>query len=131
MVDKVCFTCSKPLKGRTDKKFCDDFCRNQHHNTLKGPQNNFIRKVNNALLKNRRILKKLFDESSPPHKFSKYDLMLEGFVFRYHTHKLNMSDENLMSYDFGITCSNEDCFIVREETVLNGIKENERLEIST
>ena len=29
---KPCLSCSKPVKGRTDKKFCDDYCRNSYHN---------------------------------------------------------------------------------------------------
>ena len=27
---KLCLTCNKPVKGRTDKKFCDDYCRNNY-----------------------------------------------------------------------------------------------------
>ena len=56
---KNCLTCDKPLKGRSDKKFCDDYCRNNYNNQLKSITTNQMRNVNNALGKNRRILEEL------------------------------------------------------------------------
>ena len=56
---KNCLACDKPVKGRTDKKFCDDFCRNKYNNQLKAGCNNYVRNINNALGKNRRILESL------------------------------------------------------------------------
>ena len=32
MEQKICFDCGAVIKGRRDKKFCDDFCRNAHYN---------------------------------------------------------------------------------------------------
>ena len=29
---KTCKTCEKPIKGRSDKKYCNDYCRSIHHN---------------------------------------------------------------------------------------------------
>lgn len=131
MADMICLMCSKPLKGRSDKRFCDDFCRNQHHNVLKGRENNLIRKVNNALMKNRRILKDLYEEIPPPHQISRTELMLEGFVFRYHTHKQFGPSEILMCYDYGVSVSDEDCFIVRDEKTMRDKRKSRRPEIST
>ncbi len=31
----TCQQCGKPVKGRIDKRFCDDFCRNAYNNNLK------------------------------------------------------------------------------------------------
>jgi hypothetical protein len=59
---KLCLFCEKPLKGRSDKKFCDDYCRAAYNNDLKSAANNNIRNVNNALGKNRRILESLLPE---------------------------------------------------------------------
>ena len=56
---RKCLVCGKPLKGRSDKKFCDDYCRSSYNNDLKSAANNYIRNVNNALGKNRRILESL------------------------------------------------------------------------
>ena len=56
---KLCLNCNKPVKGRTDKKFCDDYCRNNYNNQLKSNTINLVRNINNALGKNRRILENL------------------------------------------------------------------------
>lgn len=75
-----------------------------------------MRNVSNALLKNRRILKNFFLKTTIPHKILKSDLLLEGFVFRYHTHKNKTKIENLMCFDYGVTMSDEHwCYIVRED----------------
>jgi hypothetical protein len=29
---KTCLFCEKPVKGRSDKKFCDDYCRAAYNN---------------------------------------------------------------------------------------------------
>ncbi|MBL7762218.1 MAG: DUF2116 family Zn-ribbon domain-containing protein, partial [Chitinophagaceae bacterium] len=55
----ACLNCGKPLKGRSDKKFCDDSCRNNYNNQLKSIVNNQMRNINNVLGKNRRILESL------------------------------------------------------------------------
>jgi hypothetical protein len=33
---KVCLFCLKPLRGRSDKKYCNDHCRSAYHHGLKG-----------------------------------------------------------------------------------------------
>ena len=55
---KTCLACGKPLKGRIDKKFCDDYCRNNYNNQqkAKGSHSSYVRNINNTLLKNRKIL---------------------------------------------------------------------------
>uniref|UniRef100_UPI00374D4ADE DUF2116 family Zn-ribbon domain-containing protein n=2 Tax=Ferruginibacter sp. TaxID=1940288 RepID=UPI00374D4ADE len=60
---KKCLTCGKTIKGRTDKKFCDDYCRNGYNNQLKAGDNNYVRNINNALRKNRRILESLLPDN--------------------------------------------------------------------
>jgi len=47
---RLCLACNEPLMGRSDKKFCDDQCRNDYNNKLNSDENNFMRK-------NRKILK--------------------------------------------------------------------------
>lgn len=83
---KLCLFCEKPLKGRSDKKFCDDYCRAAYNNDLKSAANNNIRNVNNALGKNRRILESLLPEGEATAKASRDKLIEKGFQFKYHTH---------------------------------------------
>ncbi|HET7116882.1 MAG TPA: hypothetical protein VFI29_10350, partial [Hanamia sp.] len=66
-----CLNCDKAIKGRTDKKFCDDYCRNNYNNQLKASKNNLVRNINNALGKNRRVLESFFkieEEIAKTHK---------------------------------------------------------------
>jgi len=59
MEQKVCLHCNKELIGRADKKFCDKQCRNDYNNTQNVTTNNYIRKVNRIIKKNRNILEEL------------------------------------------------------------------------
>ena len=83
---KNCLACNKSIKGRTDKKFCDDYCRNAYNNQLKADGNNRIRNINNALRKNRRILEELLPENEKMVKVTREKLLHNGFQFKYHTH---------------------------------------------
>jgi len=80
---KYCLECSTEVKGRSDKRFCNDYCRNLYHNKQNRDTTNYIRRVNNILRKNRRILNH-FNPSSKT-KIKETTLMEEGFNFAYHT----------------------------------------------
>lgn len=95
---KTCVLCGKTLKGRSDKKFCDDYCRAAYNNELKGTINNHIRNVNNALGKNRRILESLLPEGEQTTKASKDKLLEKGFQFKYHTHQYQAKNGNTYFY---------------------------------
>lgn len=84
--DKTCYRCSRVIKGRSDKKFCDDYCRAAYNNELKSTSNNYIRNVNNALGKNRRILESLLPAGEKTAKVSGEKLLQKGYQYKYHTH---------------------------------------------
>ena len=86
---KTCILCANPIKGRSDKKFCDDYCRAAFNNELKSKSNNFIRNVNNALCKNRRILENILAGKEPTTKVNQDKLIERGYQFKYHTHVYN------------------------------------------
>ena len=73
--EKTCQLCNKALKGRSDKKFCDDYCRAAYNNELKSASNNFIRNVNNALGKNRRSRESILPEGESTAKTNKDKLI--------------------------------------------------------
>src|SRR5262245_44340715 len=83
---KNCMLCGKILKGRVDKKYCDDYCRNSYNNQLKGSSNSLVRNINNALGKNRRILEGHLRDKETTAKAHKEKLMQQGFRFNYFTH---------------------------------------------
>ena len=82
---KSCLACNKILKGRIDKKFCDDYCRNLFNNQQKADSNNYARNIINVLRKNKRILSDFLGEDDMV-KMSKDRLLSQGFHFKYHTH---------------------------------------------
>lgn len=82
---RPCLACGKPVKGRIDKKFCDDYCRNVYNNQAKLDESTLVRQVISTLKKNRRILAELLGEEGLV-KQSKTKLLEAGFQFKYHTH---------------------------------------------
>ena len=83
---KHCMACNKLIKGRTDKKFCDDYCRNVFNNRVKGDSNNTVRNINNALRRNRRILQEMFPGNEKMIRTNLEKLLERGFQFKYMTH---------------------------------------------
>lgn len=96
---RTCRECGSRLRGRADKKFCSDMCRNNHHNRLTAFKNNSIRNINNTLKRNRRIL----DALCPAKKRRVLRKALEGFNFDYFTHQQKNRTGNIsyFIYDIG------------------------------
>jgi hypothetical protein len=84
---RQCQECGKAVKGRIDKKFCDDYCRNAYNNRHNADTNNYVRNVNNALRRNRRVLQSLIKPEEELGKCPRQKLADLGFDFRYHTHQ--------------------------------------------
>lgn len=111
---RVCQACNKPVKGRTDKKFCDDYCRNNFNNQLKADSNNIVRNINNALSKNRRILESLIGEGDEMTKTWKEKLLEKGFQFKYITHSYTNKKGNTyyFCYDHGYLPLENDGYLI-------------------
>ncbi len=109
-----CLTCSKLVKGRTDKKFCDDYCRNSYNNHLKAFTNNCVRNVNNALRKNRRILESLLTNEEETAKTTKDKLLQNGFQFKYitHTYTNKKGSVYFFCYDHGYLPLDNNLYLV-------------------
>jgi predicted nucleic acid-binding Zn ribbon protein len=84
---RSCTHCGKTLQGRSDKKFCDDYCRNAFNNRQNSDRNNLVRTINNTLLKNRRLLESAIRPGEDLVKTTRQKLMEQGFDFRYFTHQ--------------------------------------------
>lgn len=83
MEKQKCLECGESFLGRSDKKFCTDYCRNAHNNKINKDSKNLIRNINNRLRKNWRIL----EELNPKDKcrVTKQKLDAKGFDFNYFT----------------------------------------------
>lgn len=83
---KHCLTCGHPLRGRVDKKFCDDHCRSIFNNKKYIHEKGFVKTVNHLLLQNRRILASCVTNTMGIEKVPKALLYRRGFHFDYFTH---------------------------------------------
>ncbi len=116
---KLCLTCNKPVKGRTDKKFCNDYCRNSYNNQINCVCNNDVRHINSILQKNRRILASLLANSGVSVKASQIQLLEKGFVFKYCTHhqENKKGTHYHFCYEYGYLPISSDAYIiVRKES---------------
>lgn len=102
MADKrACPECGEPIKGRSDKKFCSDLCRNAHNNKINADTTNYVRNVNNILKRNRRIIEELTPEGKASVPKSK--LNAKGFDFGFYTNTFTNKngDTYYFCYEYG------------------------------
>ena len=99
---KSCLECKKTLIGRSDKRFCDDACRNSYNYRQNSDHTNLIRKINHTLRKNRRILQEVLGEEGML-KISKEKMLLQGFDLKYHTHNFTnvKGQTSYFIYEYG------------------------------
>ena len=113
---KSCLACGKPLKGRVDKKFCDDYCRNNYNNQqkAKGSHSNLVRNINNALLKNRKVLESILPDTEETARANKDKLQRLGFQFKYLTHiyTTKTGKTYYYCYDYGYLPLDNDWFLI-------------------
>ena len=97
-VEKKCLDCGDTLRGRTDKKFCSDQCRNNFNNRQNRDSNNFVRNVHGLLRKNRRILADLYSDGKV--RVHKDALFALGYNFSFFTHVIETSQGYKFHYCF-------------------------------
>lgn len=111
--ERFCLDCGEPIQGRSDKKFCDDQCRNNYNNRQNSDAHGQVRHINNILRKNRRILETLLPPEGKT-KISKSRLHNHGFNFTYHTHYYT-SKKGLtyfLCYDYGYLPLDNDYYMI-------------------
>lgn len=112
-LQRLCLACKKPVKGRADKKFCNDYCRNIHNNKQLSESSSYMRALNRFLSKNRSILAELLGEEKmikhPQSRFAD-----KGFRFKYHTHafKNQKGDIYYFCYEYGYLPLDNDWYLI-------------------
>lgn len=101
MEKRTCPECGEFINGRVDKKFCSDLCRNSFNNKQNSDSNNYVRGINNALRKNRRILEETLQGEKTT--VSKQKLSDKGFNFNYMTNQVVTKNNHTYTfcYEYG------------------------------
>lgn len=76
--------CNNLLRGRIDKKFCNDHCRSNFNNSIRAESNGMIRRINLILKRNRDILERFNLHGRTT--VDSVKLEAAGFDPNYHTH---------------------------------------------
>jgi hypothetical protein len=114
--DRKCKECGQKLLGRKDQKFCSDYCRNTHNNRMNEDTTTYMRRINNILRKNRRILSTL----NPNGKITVDGISLaeEGFNFHYFTniYRTQKGSKYFFCYDQGyVKLDNDQYMLVHKQ----------------
>lgn len=115
MESRNCLNCNEPLKGRIDKKFCDDQCRTTYNNRLNSDSMTVVRNINHQLKKNRRILEAILATAiEGKGRISGRKLTEKGFHFTYHTHqyKTKAGSVYYFCYEYGYLPLEHDYYMV-------------------
>jgi hypothetical protein len=83
--EKCCLNCGSEVKGRSDKKYCDDQCRSNFNNRIYASALSTVRNINHILKRNRQVLVG-FINGNKSSKVSSQVLMQKGFNPGYYTH---------------------------------------------
>lgn len=117
ILERKCLECGTAIRGRIDKKFCSDYCRNAYNNKLNKDSKNLLRNINNRLRKNYRILES-FPLKEGKTRTSKTRLLDKGFDFEYITnlYTTKKGTTYYFVYDLGyLPLDNDYYMIVKRE----------------
>lgn len=114
-----CLDCGAVLKGRSDKKFCSDQCRNNYNNTINREANSLVRNVHSLLRKNRKILCELYEGGKK--KIHKDALLVSEFNTSFFTHIVQNDSNSLITrycYEYGYREISSDYILLVKNTSL-------------
>ncbi|GAA4316115.1 hypothetical protein [Compostibacter hankyongensis] len=114
MDTRYCLECGARIKGRSDKKYCNDQCRNSYNNRQKGDANAFVRRVNHILRRNRSILETLIPPDTGKIRLAQSQLVDKGFNFSYYTHiyKTRNRHTYYFCYEYGYMLLEDDYYML-------------------
>lgn len=118
MEERICLECGAKIRGRTDKKFCNDQCRNSYHNRMKNDTSAVIKKVNQILRHNRAVIHRLIPEEKGKTTVQRNKMAGDGFNFIYHTHTYTTRNGHtyFFCYEYGyLPLENDLIMLVKRE----------------
>lgn len=119
-MERKCNYCFEAIKGRTDKKFCSDQCRNAFNNEKNAGSENHLRRINAILKKNRKILENL---SGGINKkiVSVISLLNSGFNYGYFTSNYTTKKGHvyIFCYEYGYLKLGDDKVMIVKQNNLD------------
>jgi len=116
-MERKCLECGDEIRGRVDKKYCSDHCRNAYNNKVNKDSKNLIRNINNRLRKNYRVLDS-FPLKEGKTKTTRTRLIDRGFDFEFITnlYTTKKGTTYYFVYDLGyLPLDNDYYMIVKRE----------------
>ena len=102
-----CMECGEPLVGRSDKKFCSDYCRNTSNNRKNRAKREAMRVTNRILQQNYRILLTYYQNGKTETRTD--ELEQNGFNFNFMTRVQNDSGrQRAYCYDMAYSIVNQE-----------------------
>jgi len=127
-ISPTCLSCGKPLRGRIDKKFCDNGCKNQHNNRLQREERTAINPIDVILKHNRRVLR-LCLGANHTRVVAMTELLQAGLRFEYYTHHYTnqQADLYVFCYDYGyLILGDGRCLVVKASGIRNEKRAHEK-----
>jgi len=119
MSGRVCLDCGEKLRGRSDKNFCSDQCRNNFNNRLNRESNTYVRNIHNLLKKNRKVLQELYESGKT--RVHRDALVVSGFSQGFFTHVVEPDSGPVCwyCYEYGFSdLGNDYLMIVMNDRVM-------------
>ena len=101
-MEKKCLNCKEEIIGRSDKIYCNDYCKsNFNYEKNKRKENSLFKQIDLQLKKNRRLLRDFNRAGKSTVRKEKFDAA--GFNPNYFTHfwKNKKGQVYLFCYEFG------------------------------
>ncbi len=115
MEQRTCLTCGEKIKGRADKKFCDDHCRTSYNNRINNDLSGTVKRINTVLKKNRKILHDFLEHATDGKmKVAKNKLTDKGFNFLYNTHMYKTQTAKVyhFCYEYGLLQLENEAYLI-------------------
>ena len=116
---KYCTYCDKQFHGRSDKKFCNDFCRSSYHYEINRSTSTLVHAINLNLRRNRKILQSFLPATQETTEVDRDNVLVYGFNFMYFTHmKVVNSTTYYFCYDIGYQMITKDTIAIVQQKSL-------------
>ncbi|MCF8222449.1 MAG: hypothetical protein K9J25_04825 [Bacteroidales bacterium] len=119
MSPRKCLDCGAALRGRSDKKFCSDQCRNNYNNTINREANSLVRNVHSVLRRNRKVLCELYESGKK--RIHKDALLVSEFNINFFTHSVETEKDRLVTrycYEYGYRIMDSEYLLLVKNTDL-------------